>query len=69
MLGVEMKFYVFCIEENEGRKNEKLTQQQRRRRRRRRDLLMQRFSCLENHINSKDSKRERGKKNKNLWTT
>jgi hypothetical protein len=27
MLGVEMKFYVFCIEENELRKNEKLTQQ------------------------------------------
>ncbi len=27
MLGVEMKFCVFCIEDNERRKNEKLTQQ------------------------------------------
>jgi hypothetical protein len=27
MLGVEMKFYIFCIEENERRKNEKLTTQ------------------------------------------
>jgi len=35
MLGVEMKFYVFCIEENERRKNEKLTQQREKKKKKR----------------------------------
>jgi hypothetical protein len=34
MFGVEMKFYVFCIEENEGKKNEKLTQQREKKKKR-----------------------------------
>ncbi len=34
MLGMEMKFYVFCIEENERRKNEKLTQQREKKKKR-----------------------------------
>jgi riboflavin synthase len=34
MFGVEMKFYVFCIEEKEGKKNEKLTQQREKKKKR-----------------------------------
>lgn len=66
MLGVEMKFCVFCIEDNERRKNEKLTQQREEKKKRFVDAKIQ----LLRKSNKLQRKQERGgEKNKNLWTT
>ncbi len=65
MLGVEMKFYVFCIEENEGRKNEKSTQQREKKKKKKKRFVDAKIQLLRKSYElQRQQERQGGKKQK-----